>query len=69
VWAVLMGLHTASGVSAGWILLADSIAGSFIVLALTGVLLWTRLHGPRLLAAGFASGSLLLGISFAWRSL
>lgn len=68
-WAFLMGLHMANGASVAWILLADSIAGSFIVLALTGVLLWTRLHGPRLVAAGLALGSLLLGIGFAWTSM
>ena len=50
-WAFLDRLHQASGMGAGWILLADAIAASFILLALTGVVLWTRLHGPRLLAA------------------
>lgn len=69
VWAFLNSLHTASGMDAAWVLLADSIAGSFIVLALTGVLLWTRLHGPRLLAAGLGVGSLLLGVWFAWRAM
>jgi hypothetical protein len=69
VWAVLTNLHMANGASVAWILLADSIAGSFIMLALTGVLLWTRLHGPRLLAAGLALGSLLLGVGFAWTSM
>ena len=42
----------ASGMGVAWILLADTIAGSLIILALSGILLWTRLHGPRLLAAG-----------------
>lgn len=69
LWAFLTRLHMASGVSAAWILLADSIAGSLIALALTGVLLWTRLHGPRLLAAGLGLGSLLLGLGFAWQSM
>ena len=69
VWAFLNSLHTASGMDAVWVLLADSIAGSFIVLALTGVLLWTRLHGPRLLAAALGLGALLLGVWFAWRAM
>lgn len=68
-WAFLNSLHTAGGMNAAWILLADAIAGSFIVLALTGIVLWTRLHGPRLLAAGLGVGSLLLGIWFTWQSM
>ena len=51
-----------------WILLADTIAGSFIILSLTGILLWTRLHGPRLLAAALGLGSLTLAIFFVWRA-
>lgn len=50
-WGVLMRLHMASGASAGWILLADTIAGALIVLALSGVLLWTKLRTPRLAGA------------------
>jgi hypothetical protein len=69
VWAFLNSLHTAGGMSAAWILLADAIAGSFVVLALTGIVLWTRLHGPRLLAAGLGLGSLLLGVWFTWCSM
>ncbi len=66
-FAFLNRLHMASGMGAAWILLADSIAGSFIVLSLTGILLWTRLHGPRLLAAGLGLGSLMLALWFIWR--
>ncbi len=68
VFAFLNRLHMASGVGAAWILLADSIAGSLIILSLTGILLWTRLHGPRLLAAGLGFGSLILAIFFVWRT-
>ena len=62
LFALLNRLHTASGMSIAWILLADSIAGSFIILSLTGILLWTRLHGKRLLAAALALTSLLTAI-------
>jgi uncharacterized protein len=68
-WAFLNSLHRAGGMGAGWILLADAVAGSFILLALSGVLLWTRLHGPRLVAATLGLGSLLLGIWFTWQSM
>ena len=68
VFAFLNRLHMASGMGVAWILLADTIAGSFIILALTGILLWTRLHGPRLLAAGIGLASLTLAICFVWRA-
>jgi uncharacterized protein len=42
VWAFLNNLHEAGGMGAGWILVADGVAGSFILLSLTGVALWTR---------------------------
>jgi uncharacterized protein len=47
-WGLLMRLHTSSGASAAWVLLVDTIAGAFVVLTLTGILLWTRLRAPRL---------------------
>ena len=68
LFALLNRLHMASGMGVAWILLADSIAGSLIILSLTGILLWTRLHGPRLLAAGLGFGSLTLAIFFVWRA-
>ena len=68
VFAFLNRLHMASGMGVAWILLADSIAGSLIILSLTGILLWTRLHGPRLFAAGLGFGSLTLAIFFVWRA-
>ncbi|BBM87043.1 PepSY-associated TM helix domain-containing protein [Candidatus Uabimicrobium amorphum] len=62
IFAMLNRLHMASGMGIAWILLADSIAGSFIILSLTGILLWTRLHGKRVLAAGLALTSLIAAI-------
>ena len=67
IFAFLNRLHMASGMGVAWILLADTIAGSLIILAFSGILLWTRLHGPRLLAAGLVFGSLTLAIIFVWR--
>jgi hypothetical protein len=45
--AMLTRLHQAVGVNAVWVLLTDSIAGCLILLSITGVLLWTRLHPGR----------------------
>ena len=67
IFAFLNRLHMASGIGVAWILLADTIAGSLIILALSGILPWTRLHGPRLLAAGLVFGSLTLAIIFVWQ--
>jgi hypothetical protein len=51
VIATLEGLHRSTGASAGWILLADSIAGSMVLLSLTGVILWTELNRRRTIGA------------------
>lgn len=58
--ATLTRLHKATGASAAWILLTDTLAGALIVLSITGLLLWTKLHGPRLLALGLAGSCLAL---------
>jgi hypothetical protein len=59
----LTRLHKATGVHVGWILAADALAGTLLFMTITGILLWSRLHGPRLLAVGLFSGSLgLLGL-------
>jgi hypothetical protein len=63
-WGLLTQLHMGKGLGAGWILLADTLAGGLIVLALSGFLLWSRLHGPRLAALGLVCGAVLWG-SFA----
>ncbi len=63
--ARLSRLHMATGASAAWILLTDTLAGALIALSLTGVLLWTRLHGSRLLAVGLAGTCLSLLLALA----
>jgi hypothetical protein len=57
-WATLANFHKGSGMSNAWILLTDTLAGGLLVLAITGTLLWSRLHGPRLLAAGLIGTTL-----------
>ena len=54
----LNNLHKGAGMGVGWVLLVDTLAGALILLSLTGTLLWTRLHGTRLAAAGLGLGSL-----------
>jgi hypothetical protein len=49
--ATLEGLHRSTGAGVGWILLADSMAGSMILLSLSGVILWTELNRRRTIGA------------------
>ena len=60
----LMRLHTASGVSAFWVLLADTIAGGMVLLSVTGLLLWSRLHPIRLSTLGLSFGALVAAVGY-----
>lgn len=60
---LLKNLHKGTGLGVAWVLLIDTIAGALVAMSLTGVLLWSRLHGPRLLAAALAGGSLTWGLA------
>lgn len=46
----LTRLHMAVGTSVFWVLLSDTIAAGLIVLSVTGLLMWARLHALRLSA-------------------
>jgi hypothetical protein len=61
-------MHKSEAGDAPWILLADAFAGSLVFLTLSGILLWTRLDGPKLLAAGLALGGVTLAILVAARA-
>ncbi len=62
--ATVTRLHQAIGVGALWVLVADSIAGSIVLLALSGLALWTRLEARRMAGATLALVSLVLaGVS------
>lgn len=69
MFAFLNRLHKGVGMSAGWILLVDSLAGALIMLSLTGILLWTKMRKSRLLLTGLSGGSLVLAIIFSIYSL
>lgn len=62
----LTRLHMAVGVSAFWVLLSDTIAGGLIVLSVTGLLLWSRLHTIRLTTVAVSLAALGGGIWFMW---
>ncbi len=67
-WGFLMRLHKGVGMDSGWVLLADSLAGAMVMLALTGVLLWARMRGSRLTLAGLCGGSLGLALLLVLQS-
>jgi len=62
----LMRLHTASGVTAFWVLLSDTIAGGLVVLSVTGLLLWSRLHTVKLATLAVSLTALGGTIGFLW---
>lgn len=68
-FAFLSRLHKGVGMNAGWILLIDSLAGALILLSITGVLLWTKMRGSRLVMAGLMSSSVTLAIIFTLQSM
>ena len=59
---LIKNLHMSNGVGLTWVLFMDSIAGALIAMSLTGFLLWTRLHGGRLLAGGIMIASVSAGV-------
>jgi hypothetical protein len=65
-WGTLNGLHKGTGSGIGWILLVDTLAGALVTLCITGFLLWSKLHGPRLAALGLIGGAVLWG---CWSAL
>jgi len=69
IFGTLNNLHKATGVGMPWILLADTLAGSIILLSLTGVVLWTQLNRRRMIGLGIGLTSLTLLIGFAIQEL
>ncbi|MGU7769779.1 PepSY-associated TM helix domain-containing protein [Burkholderia sp. MR1-5-21] len=65
--ATLNSLHRGVGMNLGWVLLMDTIAGSLILLSLTGMLLWTELNKRRtvgvVLVAGSVAAALVAGLA------
>lgn len=59
----LKNVHKGTGLGVAWVLFLDTIAGALVAMSLTGFLLWSRLHGTRLLAGGIVLASLTLALS------
>jgi uncharacterized protein len=62
----LTRLHMSVGVNAFWVLLSDTIAGSLILLSLTGLLLWTQLHTIRTITVLTSMTAISAAIWFTW---
>ncbi len=62
VFAFITRLHKGVGMGTAWVLLADTLAGGLVFLSLTGLLLWTKLHGSRLTMAGLGLSSFGLAV-------
>ncbi|MDM0024957.1 PepSY-associated TM helix domain-containing protein [Variovorax saccharolyticus] len=65
--ATLANMHKGTGMSVGWILLVDTLAGSLILLSISGVALWMLTHRRRSvgLAIFGTSVALTLGLALA----
>jgi uncharacterized protein len=72
IFGFIKNLHQGHGIGLAWVLFMDSIAGALITMSLTGFLLWTRLHGSRLIAGAIlitCFGFAVAAIQPYWLSL
>ncbi|MGA7782826.1 MAG: PepSY-associated TM helix domain-containing protein [Paraburkholderia sp.] len=60
--ATLTNLHKGVGMSIGWVLVVDTLAGSIILLSLTGVLLWSELNRRKTIGAVLVIGSIVAAL-------
>lgn len=68
-FGLIANLHKGSGMGVAWILLVDTLAGSIILLSITGVLLWALMTKKRLVGTVIGSVSLLAVLGIAAASL
>ncbi len=64
-FSTLNRLHLASNTGPVWVAIIDAFSVALVVFCITGLLLWSRLTGPRLLAIGLASTMLLGAVYYA----
>jgi hypothetical protein len=60
--AMLTNMHKGVGLSVGWVLLIDTLAGSLVLLSLTGVLLWTELNKRKTVGLVLVLGSITAAV-------
>jgi uncharacterized protein len=68
-FSTLSNLHKGTGMGIGWILLVDTLAGSIILLSITGVLLWALMTRKRMVGTAIAGVSLLATLGFALQAM
>ncbi|WP_423837609.1 PepSY-associated TM helix domain-containing protein [Variovorax terrae] len=61
----LTNMHKGTGMPLAWILLVDTLAGSLILLSVSGVLLWMQTNPRRMAGAAIAGTSLALTLGLA----
>ncbi|MGH8798457.1 MAG: PepSY-associated TM helix domain-containing protein, partial [Caldimonas sp.] len=66
--ASLTNLHKGTGAGAAWVLLVDTLAGSILLLSISGVLLWVLTHRRRTAGALVVSVCLATLLGFAWQA-
>lgn len=67
--ATLTNMHKGTGMSVGWILLVDTLAGSLIFLSISGVILWMLTHRRRAVGLAIFGTSLALTLGLALAQL
>lgn len=68
-FATIANLHKGVGMGAAWVLLADTLAGSIILLSLSGVVLWTQLNRRRVAGAAIGITALVLTVLLALQAM
>jgi hypothetical protein len=67
--ATLTNMHKGTGMSVGWILLVDTLAGSLIFLSISGVALWMLTHRRRRVGLALFGASLAAMLAIALGAL
>jgi hypothetical protein len=68
-FATVSNLHKGVGMSVGWILLVDTLAGSIILLSLSGVVLWALTNRRHTVGIAIGAMSLVVVGGFALASI
>lgn len=68
-FSTLSNLHKGTGMGIGWILLVDTLAGSIILLSLSGVLLWALTTRRRMIGTAIAGVSLAFTLGLALQAM